>query len=313
MDKALRHLFIEIEKTKDGYSATLSDDSIDRDGEFFAPQLMDKWASNTSALPMLANHTNEMESWIGGWTNPQVADENGQHSLKMTPNFFSESANPKAQQIKRQIDEAATMGLRTGVSIGFIPLAGQDTAKGYMHTDAEIVEGSMVPVQSNRNAGVSLAKSLRLNGRFKKTMDTHKAGDIVMAPNDNPQAGGNASAMTPEQMVAAFPAMQEQVGKMDARLAALEQAQQGAAATPAKIAELEAKHVEAEKKIADLLTKQTAQKKEIDVVNEKLAQPKGKVPSSMLNPSGVSKETETKAEKFDATKAWAEKNGYPAE
>lgn len=304
----MRRMFIEIEKIDKGYSATLSDDSIDRDGEFFASELMDTWAGSITSLPMLANHDNTMQSWIGGWSNPNVEEGDEHRALKMTPTFFSKVANPLAQQIKAQIDEASEMGMRTGVSIGFVPITGQDTSKGYMHTSAELVEGSMVPVQSNRNAGISFAKALRLNGSFKRTSYNGKVGDDVDKKDANQKA-------TPEEMMAS---MQATIADLDSRIASLEQAASASQADPTaevdepakQLAALQVKQTEweaKEKKISDELTNERTKRTELEA--KVLNQPKGKIPMGTM----VAKDKEDKKEDFNATKAYLKSQGIEAE
>jgi len=150
MDLQMRHMIVPIKKEGENYRAVLTDDSVDRDDEFMSPGLIRTWASDDRSLPFLADHDNSMDSMVGAWTDRKLVQaEDGHLGLAMTPNFFSEQANPKAQRIKKQIDEASKMGVDVGLSIGFIPLQSEKALNGKtMHTQAEIVEGSVVPVQS---------------------------------------------------------------------------------------------------------------------------------------------------------------------
>jgi hypothetical protein len=306
MDRELRHLIIPVTKDGDTYRAILSDDSCDRDNEYMSPVLIQKWAS-MSALPLLANHENAMDSFIGAWKNPKVVTEGSHTALAMEPNFFTAAASPKAQQIKNQIDEAAKMGLGVGVSVGFIPLKGMMVGDKYRHDDAELVEASIVPVQSNRNAYVTLAKRFNLgNDTNKKTTVALKDGgkmDGEVKPTETV-----APAEVKVETVAPTPAPTAAIPTPEAQMTAT------AEAKDKEIAEMKAKyeaeikmHTEAEKKIADELTEYKA--------SIKAAQnaPKGKVPAEMLGQSGVAKEPAPKDEPFNATKAWAKNHGLDVE
>lgn len=142
----------------------LSDTSMDRDNEFMDKQLLQQWAKS-GVLPALANHTNKMENFIGGWTDMQVVEKDGHTALVAKPFFFK--SNPMAQQIKGMIDEAVAMGLNPGISIGAIPLAQEERkveGKSFtVHTKAELVEATWVPIQSNRNAFATIARSFDVN------------------------------------------------------------------------------------------------------------------------------------------------------
>ena len=298
----MRHLIIPVSKDGDTYRAILSDDSIDRDNEFMSSALIGKWAG-MGALPMLANHENAMESFIGAWKNPKVVTEGAHTALAMEPNFFSSAANPKAQQIKTQIDEAEKMGLGVGVSVGFIPLKGMMVGDRYRHDDAELVEASIVPVQSNRNAYVTLAK--RFNLEFdsnKKTTVAFKDGGKMDGENKTTQTDAAQANATQTKEPA------KEISTPEMQMKALQENKDK------EIAELKAKHetemkahAEAEKKIADELADYKAQLKAAQIA------PKGKVPAEMLGQSGVAKETPAKEEPFNATKAWAKKHGLVAD
>jgi len=295
MDKEVRHLFIEIERKGTGYDATLSDDSIDRDGEFFSPKLIQKWAEEGGALPFLSDHVNSMQNLMGAWLNRRMVQENGNTMLKMEPKFFSEKANPAAQQLKQQIDEAAEMGLRVGLSIGFIPMDGEMVNNRYMHTMAELVEGSAVPVQSNRHASISLAKSFALkNNSFKKTSNVEKTGGHMV---------------TLEELSKSLDEIKAENAKLKETVAEL--AGKKPELTAEQKAELDAskKEIAALKEKQEKQEKETAQKleqyqKDYASLKEAVEKPKGKLPSSMRAPAGAQKDGETGAETFNATKAW---------
>ena len=276
-DKSVRHFSIEVKKKgDDDYTAALTDNSIDRDGEFMSPEAI-KEHGDVESLPMLANHDNSMQSFIGGWTNPKIVESDGKTSLEMKPSFFSDNANPLSQQIKKQIDEASDMGLAVGVSIGFIPIEGTDTDKGYKHTKIEIVEGTIVPVQSNRTAAITLRKMFGIRtgdivGK-KETVKEKKVKAIVdkfnkavagKAPEDAIQDLAEQVVNAAEAIVESaekIDAVVEDVSTMEERLATLEgtKAEDGEDENPEDKEEEEEEdkeeETEEEKKLTRALTK----------------------------------------------------------
>ena len=158
--------WMPLTKSSNGtFVGILSDTSLDRDEEFMTKELLDSWATTSMPLPMLANHENKMEKFIGGWTNKRVVSNGESSALMAEPFFFSKEANPLAHQIKKQVEEALAMGMGVGISIGAIPhetivKEGTDGKKRKGFAKAEIVEATVVPIQSNRNASfVAVAKS----------------------------------------------------------------------------------------------------------------------------------------------------------
>lgn len=152
-----KSFFMPVMKAGDGrFVGILSDTSQDRDSEFMSKELLDSWALNNKSLKALANHTNKMESWVGGWSNLRVVNKNGHSALVAEPWFFSKEANPLADQVRRQVEEALDKGENAGISIGAInPETKQvekDGALFNVYTKAELVEATWVPIQSNRNA-----------------------------------------------------------------------------------------------------------------------------------------------------------------
>ena len=154
MDKI--NLWMPLKKELDGsFVGVLSDDSIDRDGEFMSKGLLQAWVKEQTVLPMLANHENKLEKLIGGWTDKSLVEKGG-HTAMVAKPFFLES-NPLGRQAKAMVEEALMKGLNVGISIGAIPSGDMEEReingkkyKGY--TSAEILEATIVPIQSNRNA-----------------------------------------------------------------------------------------------------------------------------------------------------------------
>ena len=164
MEKDVLKLWMPLQKGCDGdFVGILSDNSIDRDGEFMSKKLLDTWVREKTALPMLANHENRLEKLIGGWTDKKLVSKGNNHAMVARP-FFLDS-NPLGRQAKAMVEEALTKGLGIGISIGAIPKGEMiekeidgEVFKGY--TEAEILEATIVPIQSNRNASFSsMAKS----------------------------------------------------------------------------------------------------------------------------------------------------------
>lgn len=189
-----RTLWMPITKLTDGsFSAILSDTSIDRDDELMSKGLINKWAKNAT-LPMLANHENKMEKWIGGWKEFKAIMKGEHSALQAKPMFFSKEANPLSAQVQKQVEEALEMGLNPGISIGAIPKGFEEVkieGKTYKQwTDAELLEGTLVPIQSNRNATYGhIAKQFELD-MIEKPKDVEECVRAIMAdPDFKPQEG----------------------------------------------------------------------------------------------------------------------------
>ena len=165
-------LWMPLQKSHSGdFVGILSDNSIDRDGEFMSKQLLQSWVANKTPLPMLANHENKLEKLIGGWHEKELVSKNGHSAMKAKP-FFLES-NPLGVQAKAMVEEALAKGLGIGISIGAIPKGDMiekevDGKKYKGYTEAEILEATIVPIQSNRNASFSaVAKSFDIDLKNK--------------------------------------------------------------------------------------------------------------------------------------------------
>jgi hypothetical protein len=156
----------------------LSDTSMDRDNEFMSKELINSWAAKNKTLKALANHENKMQSWVGGWNNLKSVEKGRNSALLANPWFFSKEANPLADQIKKQVEEAIEKGLNPGISIGAIPTASENREiDGKMYkvfTEAELVEATWVPIQSNRNASFGhVAKGFDID-LTEKDIDTEE-------------------------------------------------------------------------------------------------------------------------------------------
>ena len=196
MEKAIK-LWCPVTKDHNGeFIGILSDNSMDRDEEFMSKELLQDWAANNVVLPALANHTNKMENFIGGWTDLRVVGKNGHSALVAKPFFFSKEANPKAAQIKALVNEAVEKGLNPGISIGAIPKESiKKDINGKEHTvftKAELVEATWVPIQSNRNASFGhIARSFNLDVEGKtcdKLEETTMTEEIKKDESQAPEA-----------------------------------------------------------------------------------------------------------------------------
>ena len=156
----------------------LSDTSMDRDNEFMSKELINSWAAKNKTLKALANHENKMQSWVGGWNNLKSVEKGRNSALLANPWFFSKEANPLADQIKKQVEEAIEKGLNPGISIGAIQTASENREiDGKMYkvfTEAELVEATWVPIQYNRNASFGhVAKGFDID-LTEKDIDTEE-------------------------------------------------------------------------------------------------------------------------------------------
>lgn len=180
------------EKVSGKYVAILSDNSTDRDFERISKNLIIKWAEQPF-LPMLIDHENSVESYAGEWTNRKAIEgPDGNWALYAEAKFFSDKANPKAQQIKSMLDEGAELGTSIGAMVYEISETGQKE-KGHeirQWDDAELVEASWTPVPSNRNAFGFYAKS------FNLTAETGEKTEVpTMAETEEKNAAGTAEEL----------------------------------------------------------------------------------------------------------------------
>ena len=173
-DKLIK-IWMPISKKDDGhFSAILTDTSLDRDDELMSESVMDQLSQKLS-LPALADHDNSMGSWVGTFKNLQKVHNGAHYAVTGEPTFFSKEANPKAAQIKKQIEEASEMGGTCGISIGAKPKSSETVEKdGKQYkqwTDIEVMEATFTPVQSNRNSYTYVAKSFGLDKEEIKMED----------------------------------------------------------------------------------------------------------------------------------------------
>jgi len=187
--KKMAKLWMPIKKDYSGnYIGILSDTSIDRDNEIMSKELLEKWAEKDFYMPALINHENKVESNVGKWVDKRVISNGKHYALIAKPVFFK--SNPKAQMIEGMLNEGANIGL----SIGAIPKKSTEKVIENMTykewKDAELVEGSFVPVGSNRNTFAMVAKSFNLDEHITKPAALERCVEHLMNdPNFKPKPG----------------------------------------------------------------------------------------------------------------------------
>jgi HK97 family phage prohead protease len=184
-----RNIWIPLSKNfrTNEYQAILSDNSIDRDNERMSKDLLIKWSNNPNKfIPMLMDHKNEIMNMVGQWTNPTVISNGDSHALAMTPKWFT--SNPNAQIVKGMLDDGANIGL----SIGAIPKNSREYKSGDTSckewTEAELIEASLVPIGSNRNSFITIAKSFGFNNEEKTMKNEVLRKDLEAEPEAEAEA-----------------------------------------------------------------------------------------------------------------------------
>ena len=171
-DVLIRKLFVPIiksaksgslEKTEYAYTGILSDDSLDRDDEMMSPELLKSWAKKGS-IPGIMNHENKIENYVADFDNLRTIEEDGRTILVGDINFFDV---PEAKSVELKVIK----GKHVGLSISAIPQDYSMITKEVrgkekevkMFTKGELLEGSFIPVQSNRYAqALAFAKGFDL-------------------------------------------------------------------------------------------------------------------------------------------------------
>jgi len=165
-------------------TATISDESVDRDGEVIVQKgiNLDKFQKNA---PLLDSH-NPYEESLG---NVLEVRKNTDGSTEADIRFYSEKANPKAERRFNQLLEGGARAF----SIGFKILKTK-TINGIKHlTEIELLELSSVNVPANPNA---VAKSLNnnfmqncekcdINKGMNKVSDSAKPEDVQTLMDEN--------------------------------------------------------------------------------------------------------------------------------
>jgi len=183
-----RFLWMPLTKLQSGdFFGILSDNSLDRDDELMAPELLEKWAKN-KALPALIDHKNSMQNWAGGWTEFNFINKS-EEMYALTAKLTLLKSNPHTAWIADAIAEAKEKGINeVGVSIGAIPkgkpkIVKRNGREYKMWTDAELIEGTLTPIGSNRNSFTYVAKSFDIN-KFVKTNTSDDESKIALSKKE---------------------------------------------------------------------------------------------------------------------------------
>lgn len=151
----------------DVYEFIASTSSIDRQGDSIdqAGWELDNFQKN----PVILFAHNYSELPIG----KAIDIVKGENTLTIKIKFASEEANPKAQQVRRLVDD----GMLSTTSVGFI----QKERNGSIITRAELLEVSIVPVPANAEALRLAYKSLDdiLVKEIEIALNTEEATDEV--------------------------------------------------------------------------------------------------------------------------------------
>lgn len=186
----IRKLWMPLQKASDNsYNGILSDTSLDRDNEKMSPDLLKKWAeTNLNGIPTLLNHENKMQNIAGGWKDLKVVSSELGDKQALVGNFHAIKSNPHTKWVPAVIEDMEKLGLPVGVSITAIPLKskkGNLEKDGYekMWLDAELVEATLVPIQSNRGSSIagykSIAKSFNLLEKSCSSIDDENHQEVI--------------------------------------------------------------------------------------------------------------------------------------
>jgi HK97 family phage prohead protease len=136
-----------IEKAENSsYRFLASTSSIDRQGDSIDQSGWELKSFKQNPVILWAHRYDELP--LGKVVDLSITD----NGLEADISFASEEANPKAQQVKKLIDD----GILNAVSVGFI---GKER-NGNIITKAELLEISIVPVPANQEALVMASKNI---------------------------------------------------------------------------------------------------------------------------------------------------------
>ena len=146
------------------FKGILSDDSLDRDDEMMSPTLLKEWAKKGS-IPGLINHDNKMESYVADFINLRTEQKGDKTILTGDIEFFP---CPASDSVKLKLVHGRHMGLSVSAITHGTEMVKKEvrgTEKEIkMFTQGELLEGSFIPIQSNRNSqAFAIAKSFKIN------------------------------------------------------------------------------------------------------------------------------------------------------
>lgn len=140
MTKYIKGIIQSVDKETGTFEVLASTSDVDRDGEIIEAKGWNIKNFLKNPVILWAHNYNELPIGVA----ESVGIEDG---LKIKGRFASEKANPKAQQVRRLVDE----GIQKAVSVGLIPEE-RDPNNDKIITRAELLEVSFVPVPANPNA-----------------------------------------------------------------------------------------------------------------------------------------------------------------
>lgn len=174
-------LFAPMFKDNSGkYIAILSDDSLDRDGEYVDKVALEDVCKEMDYLAGLIDHENKALNQVCKWINKRVEKIGENYALIAEPHFFL--SNPQANIIKGMLDEGARFGISIGAIIKEYVEREVNEVKRVFFTKLELVEASFVAVPANRHS-----QALALNKKFnsqKKMEKTYSEEEYTKAIED---------------------------------------------------------------------------------------------------------------------------------
>lgn len=180
-------LFAPVMKEAKGkYIAVLSDTSIDRDGERVGKSALKKIAANPGYIAGLVDHDNSVLKQVAQWTNIQIKEIGGHHTLIAEPKFFK--SNPSGEIIRGMLDEGAEIGISIGAIVKEYEDEKIEGKSMRTFTDLELLEASFVAIPSNRHgrAMLAMAKSFNKHGGIKMDKEfTQKDVDLAVEKKES--------------------------------------------------------------------------------------------------------------------------------
>jgi hypothetical protein len=158
----------------------LSSSKPDRGGDIISEKLIEKWAFENNVIPLLSVHQNHWQHQVGLIKERRVIGENEALYIKAA----LLKSTPVAKEFTDYLDEIKSLGGSVGLSIGAANPVKEDfldseTGENYTKiVDAELVEGSVVPIGMNKDAFGYLAKKY----------NQFYGGSFTMAEEENKQA-----------------------------------------------------------------------------------------------------------------------------
>jgi len=150
---------------KNSLVGILSSCHMDRGKERISKELIKKWGSETKRIPLLSVHKNDWREQVGVIVVRKALGDN--EALYIESKLME--STPTAKAFQAYLKELTDLGMGVGLSIGAIPISKEsmedsETHESYwVHKDAELVEGSVVPIGANREAYGYLAKKFNLD------------------------------------------------------------------------------------------------------------------------------------------------------